>query len=468
MLLSQVTLSEYLSTRRKMRLLLNLVDLGIAYNVFSPIYNIHRFWPLLARLRGGPLVLAGASTAYLVFALLAAIMGVALAAKIKSLLLSDSRSTLTVIGILSMILGVAYFISLPNGVGLIVAAIPGVYVYAVITYIRRLNALEKHPVYNYLVGLQRRSFTFATARYNFFSRESLQVYATILLASWKACLLYISLGALMLCVAVLNTKESDSWFWGLHPGIQVLVGFCGVLLFSQIWAYGRMFVANEATRFVRELRSRLARSASALARKDNRPPILLLRSFKDDGILVENERYWGHRFLGIRDKQIRLEEVIAETLYPYGPLIALSNPADSMPLLGAAKENITDLAWERAVERYIEQASKIVLILGVSQNFRWEVSQILSRGLLQKCFFVFPPAYRGLNERSRLLTNCLPELGYELGLRSEEEEAAMLSDALVSGGVRPGEGVIIKAHNGNNALAYAEALRLLHNTGFLG
>ena len=100
---------------------------------------------------------------------------------------------------------------LPNGGFL--AAIPGVYVYAVVSYIRRLNALERHPVYTYLVGVQRRSFTFATTRYNFFSPESLQVYATIVLASWKACLAYISLlAALMLFKWAFDSEELGGWF----------------------------------------------------------------------------------------------------------------------------------------------------------------------------------------------------------------------------------------------------------------
>jgi hypothetical protein len=86
-----------------MRLLLNLLDFGIAYSVFSPLYNSYKLWPFLARLKGGPLVFAGASTAYLVYALLGAIMAVAIGTKIKSLLLSDSRPTLTVIGIVSII-----------------------------------------------------------------------------------------------------------------------------------------------------------------------------------------------------------------------------------------------------------------------------------------------------------------------------------------------------------------------------
>jgi hypothetical protein len=337
-------------------------------------------------------------------------------------------------------------------------------VYGAATYIGQLNTLEKHPVYCVLVGVKRQSFAFTEMRYAYFSRESLQVYGSILLASWKAYLGYVSLGILMLSLWVVSRADAfqalRGWLSGLHGGIQVLLGLVSFLLLWTVVANARTFIANEATRFLRELRSRLARSAGALAREDKRPPILLLRSFKDDKILVENERYWGHRLLGIRDEQIRLEEVLAETLYPYGPLIALSNPVDMLPPLGAARENVADADWQRAVEQHMEQASGIVVIIGTTQSLRWEVNQILSKGHLEKCLFVFPPAYRSLKDKSHLLVNCLPALGHELGVRSAEEEMAVLADALVIGGMRRAEGLVIKADNGGRAMDYAEALRL--------
>jgi hypothetical protein len=159
----------------------------------------------------------------------------------------------------------------------------------------------------------------------------------------------------------------------------------------------------------------------------------------------------------MRDESIRLEEVIAETLYPHGPRIALSNPEDRLPPLGAAKENVAGPSWQGVVECYMEQAALIVVIVGVTPNLRWEVSRMLACGFGEKCLFVFPPTYRGGWESQRLLVNCLPELAQELGLRSEQEEIEMLSGALVLRGVGP---VVIKADVGGNAMAYAESLRL--------
>jgi hypothetical protein len=87
---------------------------------------------------------------------------------------------------------------------------------------------------------------------------------------------------------------------------------------------------------------------------------------------------------------VRLEETIAETLYPYGPLIALSNPEDELPPLGAAKTNVDGAAWQPVVEQYMERALQIVMVVGATRNLRWEVDQLLDRRLLPKCVFIFP------------------------------------------------------------------------------
>ena len=484
MRLIQIDLSEYLNTRRKMRLLPNLLDFGMAYSVFRPMVRVDAVLRPLAQLKGvppesviidivnvitaEPLVFGSAVVAYSLFALLIAIFSVAFTSKLKSLVLSDSQWTVISVGAIFLMYGTALFIASASitGVGLasLVAALPGAYVYAAFAYFRQLKSLKKHPVYHCLVGVKRRSFTFATTRYAFFSFKSLMVYGTILLASWKVYLAYVGVVILILSLYIVSHSPLYRYpaarFSELPASIRIPLGIVAFLLLSQVVAYTRRFISNQTTRFVRELRTRLARSASTLAQKDNRPPILLLRSFKDDGIVVENERYWGHRFLGIHDERIRLEEVIAETLYPYGPLVTLSNPVDALPPLGAARENVADSVWQRKIEQYMEQASKIVLIIGVTRSLHWEVNQILSRGFMEKCLFVFPPAYRGFAEKSLLLGNCLPELSSELGLQSDEEEIALLSDALVLVGLRRPESFVIKAHShGHKAMDYAEALR---------
>jgi hypothetical protein len=316
-------------------------------------------------------------------------------------------------------------------------------------------------LYRRLVGVRRRSFAFASTRYAFFSPQSLRVYLTILSASWRVYVAYVGLGILVLSLAAVPytapARSVADWLETLPTAFSWVLGIIAFLLAVWIVASGRRFVANETIRFLRQLRSRVARSAGAVARADTRRPILLLRSFGADEVRVKSDRYWGARFLAVRDQEVRLEEVIAETMYPYGPLVAFANPKDQLPPLGAARENVADLDWQQAIERYMVEASKIVLIVGDTPSLRWEARRIVAMGYLEKCLVVFPPSYHtALGTR---LVNCLPELGEALDFRSREDELAALSEALVVAGVSRADAVVIKAHE-SAQMDYAEALRL--------
>ena len=100
------------------------------------------------------------------------------------------------------------------------------------------------------------------------------------------------------------------------------------------------------------------------------------------------------------------------------------------------------------------------MIVGTTLSLRWELQQLITKGLLPKCVFIFPPAYRGLRDRARLLVNCLPELARELDLRSETEEIGMLPNVFLIGGLGHHTQVMIRAHSGGRAMDYAETLRL--------
>jgi hypothetical protein len=180
-------LTEYLGIRQKMRLLPNLIDFGLAYALFRPVLRIDSVLRPLAQLKGTtlesnvipmlisePLLFLMTAMLYLRYALLYAIAAVAIYSRLKSLVHSDNRLAITIIGVIALILTLwLSFVLLPyvgifTGMGLVY---PGVYVYAAFIYLRRLKAIEKHPDYYCLLGIKRRSFTFATARYGLRSDE---------------------------------------------------------------------------------------------------------------------------------------------------------------------------------------------------------------------------------------------------------------------------------------------------------
>ena len=476
MRLATIDLGDYMHARRRMRLLLNLLDFGLAYSLFRPVLRADAVLRPLARAKGeplgamvldvlssGPAMIATAVGAFLLYTLVAIVVAVSITAKIKSLVRSDSRWTVAAFGVLFLALALAWLIGLPTDlpVRVVIATFPAAYAYAAFTHLWRLRRLAKNPLYRRLVGVRRRSFAFASTRYAFFSLQSLRVYLTILSASWRVYVAYVGLGVLVLSIAAVPhtalARRVADWLETLPIAFSLVLGIIAFFLAVWIIASGRRFVANETVRFLRQLRSRVARSASAVARADTRPPILFLRSFGADEIAVKSDRYWGARFLAMRDQEVRLEEVIAETLYPYGPLVALANPKDRLPPLGAARENVADPDWQQAVDRYMADASRIVLIVGDTPSLRWEARRIVAMGYLEKCLVVFPPSYH--TAAGARLTNCLPELGEALGFRSTEDEAAALSEALVLAGVGRADAAVITARE-KTQMDYAEVLRL--------
>jgi hypothetical protein len=270
-----------------------------------------------------------------------------------------------------------------------------------------------------------------------------------------------------------------------------------VLLLSiyLIYSISRRFVANRIKRLLLNMRQQLAKTASEIAQKDIRSPILFLRSFKDDQLQVANEPHWTSKAFGVHEEQVRLEEVMAESLFNYGPLVGLGDPHCELTPLGAARENVLTESWQQTVLDFMEQASYIVFIVGKTENLRWEVDTAIGHGYLQKCLFIFPPEYRNtvlsayrqietdlfgnigeqfknmkrsegdeivdslLAQNDRMLIDNLPTLAALLGIDNDANEFQLLSKALVLKGGENGL-LIVEGSLGATKLEYSEALRL--------
>lgn len=142
--------------------------------------------------------------------------------------------------------------------------------------------------------------------------------------------------------------------------------------------------------------------------KDTRPPVLLLRSFRDDMVTI------------MRSMTIRLvqgadpvfEEVVTDELWTYGPVIAIGRPGERIPSLGAARDYVSDDTWQEKVESYISEAVLILLIIGETEGLGWEFRKIVERGAWKKLILVFPPAKEdNLRKRWSAFSGKLTDLG---------------------------------------------------------
>jgi hypothetical protein len=126
--------------------------------------------------------------------------------------------------------------------------------------------------------------------------------------------------------------------------------------------------------------------ASELRHLDQRAPVLILRSFKDDKLQIEGS--FLRRRLSFRST---LEEVVAHEAEPLGPPITIGEPEERLPPLGASREYLSNEGWQSVVSKLIEEAALIVFILGDTDNLFWELSAAVARRGKQAILIVVPP-----------------------------------------------------------------------------
>ncbi|MBI1385551.1 MAG: hypothetical protein GC150_11635 [Rhizobiales bacterium] len=131
--------------------------------------------------------------------------------------------------------------------------------------------------------------------------------------------------------------------------------------------------------------------ANTLLAGDDRPPILLLRSFADDDRAVRGKNVLArYVYFGLL-KDRRLEAVAADELSRVGPFIAIGQPGERLPRLGAARAYFDDDNWQAAVLDWMRGAAMIVVVVGRTPWVRWELETIAANGLATRSLLVCPP-----------------------------------------------------------------------------
>jgi hypothetical protein len=115
--------------------------------------------------------------------------------------------------------------------------------------------------------------------------------------------------------------------------------------------------------------------AEQLLAQDPRPLVLYLRSFEDDESSQEEFDLPIFRLLLGRRDEDRLMRMISQ----FGPVIAVGRPGEWLPPAGAARLSVTAPDWRAEVERLCKQARIVVLRVGFTDGFWWEVRHVWER-----------------------------------------------------------------------------------------
>src|SRR6516164_4913805 len=100
---------------------------------------------------------------------------------------------------------------------------------------------------------------------------------------------------------------------------------------------------------------------------DAKPHLLYLRPFRSD--------YTTRREVFRREFETTEEEQLADVLRPFGELVAIGRPGESLPTPGAARIYTTDAEWRDVVKRQMQTARLAVIMAAVGENVLWELTQ---------------------------------------------------------------------------------------------
>lgn len=112
------------------------------------------------------------------------------------------------------------------------------------------------------------------------------------------------------------------------------------------------------------------------------PFVLYLRSFIDDKITKK-------RISFVNDVRSE-EEVLVEVLSDIAPVYAIGDPKDKKMPLGASRIYVDDEHWKSTVIDMMNRAVVVVLRLGKTDSFWWEVETAVTNIPLDKVMFVVP------------------------------------------------------------------------------
>jgi hypothetical protein len=114
------------------------------------------------------------------------------------------------------------------------------------------------------------------------------------------------------------------------------------------------------------------------------PFILFLRSFMDDDLSISQDNLiaqlvtFGNFFaLGgdANPRSRRFEELIAETVWPFGKMLAIGRPGEVLPQLGALRISTDNSGWQSMVNNLITRATHVLIAVGISSGIKWEFRQ---------------------------------------------------------------------------------------------
>ena len=163
---------------------------------------------------------------------------------------------------------------------------------------------------------------------------------------------------------------------GVHPGD---------------WLSGVVFVVYTVMLWLFTLGRRMRISgAEHLLAEDVRPPIVYLRPFGTDRAEIARRLSSWVRISPREGFEKTYEERLTRTLRKIGPLVAVGDPTERLPLLGAARTYAPDESWQETVDKLTGRAGVVILHAGDGNGLAWEVDHVVEGDTPERVILSLP------------------------------------------------------------------------------
>lgn len=131
---------------------------------------------------------------------------------------------------------------------------------------------------------------------------------------------------------------------------------------------------------------------------DARPPVLYLRSFKDE----VNDRSMATYFksisfsnkkdlaLTVPSSGFREQDALGYIFRKIGPYIALGKPGEDLPELGASKLYVSNEEWQNTIRDFFKKSKLIIFRAGKTEGLKWELIELLETVNPLKVIMILP------------------------------------------------------------------------------
>jgi hypothetical protein len=122
----------------------------------------------------------------------------------------------------------------------------------------------------------------------------------------------------------------------------------------------------------------------AVLRDDARPPVVYLRSFKDEEIesaaLHRFKNFGLHKAMladTVPNNGVQEQDALGYVFRKIGPYIALGRPNEELPELGSSKLYVPNNEWQDTVRDLLNRSRLVIFRAGITDSLKWELAEIV-------------------------------------------------------------------------------------------